>query len=320
MSRNIVSAVAFSLLFTCGITSFAAETLQDTLRATKIPTELFPESELGGKITSYAISSENPFLLAYYVDDGSGLLKPPLQVIRYDRGTGDLRRADLRDINALFQGTIPLDCLGSALQIREYRNIIYIDTHGGPSAGCVIMLSSTLAFKAALSGWLLGSIGADYLIVRGSEIHFMSVHPMHIEIFDVKRNQSTQAYPYKDDPQRRQFSRRLEPHISEQWCIEANAQCDPENFDTDLQGNVIVNEAERAFGFLAQFDAAGFGEAAEKKVKPRTVAYIFRERGSGMWEHREFEERRLQRLLSGMSFAELISRKPDLAFQSSRGK
>jgi hypothetical protein len=319
MSRSVVSGGVFFLLLACRIASFAAETLQDTLRATRVPTELFPESELGGKITSYAISSENPFLLAYYVDDGSGILKPPLHVIRYDRVTGDLRRADLRDINALFQGKLPLDCLGSALQIREHSDRIYIDTHDNPSAGCVIVLSSTLALEAALSGSLLGLIGADYAIVQGSEIHFMSVHPMHIEILDVKRNQSTQLYPYKDDPQRRQFSRLIEPHISEKWCIESNAQCDPGNFDTNLQGKVIVNDAAEAFGFLAQFDAVGFGDAAEKQVTPRTVAYIFRERG-GRWEHREFEGRQLQRLLSEMSFDEVIKKKPDLPFQSRRGK
>jgi hypothetical protein len=327
MLKNIVSGVTCLLFFACGIPSFAAETLQDALigactlcaRATRVPTELFSESELAGPITSYAISSENPFLLAYYVDDGSGILKLPLHVIRYDRGTGDLRRADLRDINALFQWKLPLDCLGSALQILEHRDLIYIDTHGGPSAGCVIVLSSTLAFKEALSGWLVGLIGADYAIVRGSEIHFMSVHPMHIEVLDLKRNRSTEVYPYRDDPQRRQFSRLIEPHISEKWCVESNAQCDPENFDTDLQDKVIVNETARAFGFLAQFDPGGFGDAAEKQVAPRTVAYIFRERG-GRWEHREFEGSQLQRLLGGTSFDELISKNPDFPFQSAHGK
>ena len=128
MSRKIVPSATFFLLFTCGLTSFAAETLQDTLRTAKIPTQQFPASELDGKLTSYAISNDDPFLLAYYIDDGSGLLQPPLHIIRYDRGTGELRRADLRDISALFQDEIPMGCLGSALNIREYRDTIYIGT------------------------------------------------------------------------------------------------------------------------------------------------------------------------------------------------
>src|SRR5262249_2825449 len=150
-------------------------------------------------------------------------------------------------------------------------------------------------------------------ILRRSEVHFTSVHPMHIAVFDVRRNQSTEIYPYKDDPQRHQFSRLLKPLISEKWCVENNAQCDPENFDTSLLGNVIVNKTFRVFGFQAQFDATGFGAAAEKQVPARTVAYIFRERG-GKWEHREFDVQQLQRLLGGMNLDELITKKPDLPF------
>ena len=142
----------------------------------------------------------------------------------------------------------------------------------------------------------------------------MSVAPMHIGAFDVKRNQSTEVYPYQDDPQRREFSRLIKPHISGKWCMEHNAECDPENFDTGLLGTVIVNETAKVFAFQAEFDAAGFGDAAEKQVPPRTVAYLFRERG-GKWEHREFQWQQFQRLLGGMSFEELIGKKPDLAFQ-----
>src|SRR5439155_392072 len=160
-------------------------------------------------------------------------------------------------------------CLGSALRIREHRGTIYVETHRGPSAGCVIVFSSRLTPKAAISGWLLGFMGG-YAILHRSEMHFMSVHPMHIEVFDLARNQSTEVYPYKDDPQRREFSRLLEPHISERWCRENNAECDPGNFTNDLRNDVIVNEAARVFGFEAQFDAEDFGPAAEKQVPPRT--------------------------------------------------
>lgn len=209
-----------------------------------------------------------------------------------------------------------MNCLGSALDIREYRDTIFIDTHDNPSAGCVIVLSSRLRFQAALSGWLLAVIGSDYAIVRRSEVHFMSIHPMHIEVFALKRNQSTEIYPYHDDPQRRQFSQLLKPLISEKWCLDYNAPCDPEDFDTDLAGKVIVNEAEKLFGLQARFDAAGFGPASAKQLPPRTIAYLFRER-DGQWEHREFNGQQLQRLLGTMSFDELIAQKPDLAFQHS---
>ena len=133
------------------------------------------------------------------------------------------------------------------------------------------------------------------------------------------RNQSAVVYPYRDDPQRNRFSQLLKPLISEKWCRENSAQCDSENFDTDLVGNVIVNEAAKLFGFLAQFDVSGLGPPAEKQLLPQKVAYIFRER-AGKWEHREFDAQQLRHLLGGMSFDELIAKKPDLAFQPSAGK
>jgi hypothetical protein len=139
------------LLCICETVS-SAQTLYDTLRAADVPIQSLPATELNAKITSYAISNGDPFLLAYYDDDGSGFLRPPLHVIRYSLAPADLRFTDLRDITALFRDEIHMDCLGSATVIREYGDTIYIDTHVNPSAGCLIMLSSKLDFKIALSG------------------------------------------------------------------------------------------------------------------------------------------------------------------------
>ena len=289
------------------------------LRAAKVPTDRFAALELSQRISSYAISKEEPFLLAYYTDDGSGWLNPPLHVIRYGRAAGDVRRTDLRDIQALFQGELHMDCLGSALRIREQREAIYIETHLNPSAGCVIVLSSGLSFRAALSGWLIGLL-PDYAIVRASEVHFMSVHPMHLGVFDLKQQRLTAVYPFEDDPLRRQFSRLIAPRISDQWCMQNNAQCAPDNFDVEIDGQAVVNEEKRAFGFQTTFDAGGFGDAAEKLVRPQSAAYIFRLRG-GVWEHRAFQPSQLQPLFGVTSIAELVSEKPDAAFgPANRGR
>lgn len=206
-----------------------------------------------------------------------------------------------------------MNCLGSALDIREHRGTIYLDTHINPSAGCLIVLSSNLDLKTALSGWLLGVIGSDYAILRRSEMHFMSVHPMHIAVYDLSRNQSVELYPYRGDPHRRQFSQLLKPLISQKWCMENNAQCDPGNFDTEVTGKVIVNETSRLFGFRAEFDARGFGPVPEKQVPAKAITYLFRERG-GIWEHREFDEQQLNRLLGGMTFDQWIAKAPEAAF------
>jgi len=305
--------VAVLLTLPCGTACLPAETLADVLRASTVPVRQFSGSDLAQKVTSYAVSNGNPFLLAYYVDDGSDLLQFPLRLIRFDRAKRDLRRADLRDVSVLFRDETLTTCLGSVLDIREYSDTVYIDIHKNPSAGCVIVLSSELKFKTALSGWLLGLVGADYAVLRRSEVHFMSVHPLHLAVLNVQQNQATEVYPYSGDPQRRQFSRLIEPRISKKWCMNHNAQCDPENFDADLSGKVIVNETANLFAFQVQFNVSGFGPAVEKQVPARTVTYVFRER-NGQWEHREFDVRQLQRLLGSMSLKDFVTQGSGKAF------
>lgn len=107
--------VAFSL----GIPP--SQTLRHTLQQANVPLDQFDAVELNEGITSFTLNNGDPFLLAYYTDDGSGLLKPPLHVIRYERSPRTLERADLRDVRASFQQNTPMDCLGSALSIREYH-------------------------------------------------------------------------------------------------------------------------------------------------------------------------------------------------------
>lgn len=308
-----VCGATIILLCTC-----SAETLEERLRASKVPTQQFSAEDLKAKLTSYGIPLESPFLLAYYVDNGSGFLEPPLRVIRYDRATGNLRRVDLPDIQASFWPgqPPPMHCLGSILALEFYRGFVYINTHINPSAGCVIILSESLKFKAAESGWTLGFIGAEYAIIKRSEVHFMSVFPLHIGVFDLKRNKATEVYPFPNDPQRRLFSRLIGPHISPKWCAQVAAQCDPQNFNV-FASKVIVNEDAHVFGFHAEFNAEGFGDAAVRNVRPRTVSYIFRER-NGAWEHREFDERQLQALLGGTSFEDLIGKRPEAAFPAWR--
>lgn len=100
MPRNIVLSALFLLLLT-GTVPLQAETLGNELRSANIPERLFSGSELTKKITSFAVANGDPYLLAYYDDDGSGILHLPLHVIRFDRKTRNLNRADLNGINAV---------------------------------------------------------------------------------------------------------------------------------------------------------------------------------------------------------------------------
>jgi hypothetical protein len=293
-------------------TVVAAETLGSVLRSRHVPTSQFSDSDLAAKITSWAASTDDePFLLAYYIDDGSVSLHAPLHVIRYDPASRTLRRTDL-----LGNGTARTDCLGSALEIGEQHGVIHIETHVTPSAVCLLLLSPQLALKTTLPGGLLGMVGEDYAIVQWGQIHFAAVHPMRIAVYDLRRDRLTEVYPSAQDIYRQQFSRELQSHMpSQDWCRTENAPCDPRNFDAELVGHVAVNEAAKVFGFVARYDAGGFGEEAAKQVQPMAVAYVYRLRGK-RWQRREFLPESLVALFGVETVGELVSQKPQAAFET----
>jgi hypothetical protein len=318
---------AVVLVFLPCVFAQSGETLGDVLGAAGIATSSFAAAELSGTITSYAVANGDPFLLAYYNDDGSGSLQWPLHVIRHARGALEAKLTELRDVTALFHDGLgatfaeahPSSCLGSVLEVHERSGYIFIGTHKNPSAGCVIVLSSDLQLRTAVSGRIVAFLSPNYALFRRSEVHFAPIHPMRIAALDLIQNRTVDLYPYSGDSQRSRFSADLTPLISKDWCMNYNSPCRPQYFDADLQGKLFINEKARVVAFQARFDAAGFGPTAEKRVPPRTVSYIFREKG-GRWEHREFGPGELERSFGRISFADLIKSKPDLVFQATRKK
>jgi hypothetical protein len=262
--------------------SLPGETLASVLTARNVAPTVLPEKDREQPITSFAVSSDDgPFLLAYYDDDGSGTLRPPLHVLRYDRQTKRLLRADLHGSPAQFHGfdevmsDIPNEtCLGSALQIYEKNGFIVIDTHINPSAGCILILTPDLKFSAALWGWTLGQIDGN-IIYELSMVHFASIHAARIAVYNARLKQRTLIYPAPSDPARKQFSNELKKHLpAREFCIQQNLPCDPANFSTDIQ-HVIVSNPDHSFAFEAQMTPEGFGTQAENLVAPQTASYKF---------------------------------------------
>jgi hypothetical protein len=305
VSIRVLSLISVVLL-SPGISS-AAETLEDRLAASAVPQAEFPLEELHARITSYAVSDGDPFLLAYFVDDGSNLLKPPLYVVRYSRATRELRRATL-------ESKASIDCIGSVLRIAERGDHVLIETHLGPSAGCILVLSRALAFRGAEGGSALGLLGSDWAIVQRSEIHFRPVEPLHISVLDLRSLRSVSVYPPASDPFRREYSSRLRRYLSEPWCRENNAGCDPAEFNVSPVGEIAVNASAPAFAFEARFDASGFGETAEQQAGTLRVIYVYRLKG-GAWEHREFSPAEMVSRFGVRTPAELVQSRLEAVFR-----
>lgn len=280
-TMRLSSAILLSAIL-CLAPALRAETLASLLTAHNVPTTVLPEKFREQPITSFAFSSDNgPFLLAYYDDDGSGTLPPLLHVLRYDRQTKRLIRADLQGSAMKFHGFddvisgIPDICLGSALNIHEKNGLILIDTHVSPSAGCIFILTSGFRFSATLFGWTLGQID-DNIIYEESMVHFAPIHPARVAIYNPRLRQRTLIYPAPADSARELFSAQLRKYMPpREYCAHQNIPCDPSEFSTDLQ-DLTVNESDRSFTFQIQMTPENFGEQAERSVPSQAVQYKFR--------------------------------------------
>ena len=134
-----------------------AQTLAEVLKEHAISIGSSPVENFGNRITSFAVLDDaTNFMIAYYIDDSSGRLRPPLFVARYAKQARKWDTAALSDAKAPWRGS-QVACLGSALAIRQVVGFLFIDTHISPSAGCVLVLSKDLRFKKALYGWYLAS-------------------------------------------------------------------------------------------------------------------------------------------------------------------
>jgi len=171
----------------------ANPTLGSILEQHHVPASAFSAQALQGRITSWAVSrNDEPLLLTWYDDDGSGELHEPLHVLRYMKEKGlqgtDIRgNADKFSLSG-FTTSTPRICLGSALSIEQLARRILIETHIGPSAGCVLILREDMSIQAVVSGWMLGILGDD-LVVHEGEVHFASSHEGRLGAFNVARNE-----------------------------------------------------------------------------------------------------------------------------------
>jgi hypothetical protein len=156
-------------------------------------------------------------------------------------------------------------------------------------------------------------VGEDLAVVEESEGHFAVQH-MRIAVYDLRREQLTEVYPPAQDAYRQQFTRALQAHMPDQeWCRIQNVPCDPHDFNSELDGKVVVNEAAKVFGFVARYDAGCYGEETARQVPPLAVAYVYRLH-DGRWEHRAFPPERLSALFGVETVDDLVSRKPQAPF------
>ncbi len=258
----------------------ANDTLRQALAAKHLPTDAAKLANFDKSITSWAeLDDANQYVIAYYLEDGTDELNPPLFVDRYDRKRAEWKSASFPDAHT--NSAEPGDNFyGSVLRVGTLGRRFFLDTHMNPSAGCLLVLSPDLKLEASLSGWFERMLGEDTLIYQRSQMHFAPVHRAEIALYDLRTRRDMTLFPRKPDSAiRRARTAQLAEFYkaNKEWCKENDDPCDPENFDSALQEEVATNEAEAAIAFLISYEQIQLVAGdVQKPSGPKDVLYVYR--------------------------------------------
>jgi len=275
-----------------GADTACSETLRQALAAKNLPISAVRLENLDKNVTSGAVlDDESQFLIAYYIDDGTSALNPPLYLERFDRKQGSWKGATVEKAETRWQD-MDVPCLGSIMSVTAVGDRFFFDTHINPSAGCMLIISSDLKLEACLYGWLVGRLGPATVIYHRSQIHFAPVHPAEIALHDLRTKRDVTLFPPRPESTIRQArTEKLQSFYkgNQEWCNKNNDPCDSACFDSALEGPVATNEKEQALAFLISYEQIQLVQGeVQKPDGPKDVLYVYRRvEEEGKMEYRE---------------------------------
>jgi hypothetical protein len=267
------------LLGLLGVPSSCAQTLRDAMAQRQIPLAEVNLANLDQKITSGAeLDDASQFVIAYYLDDSSALLKPPLYIHRFDRKSATWQSGVLGEA-AAGESQIASPCFGAVLDIIPLDDQLILETHINPSAGCILIVSKDLKLLSELNGWVLGHFDDATIFYHRSQVHFATVHPAEIAAYNEKSKREFTLFPPKpDSPVRARLAAELREFFRthRDYCRKANDPCDPETFDSEVKEKVALDEREHAAAFAVSYELQGYGQDENKPSGPPRVIYVYR--------------------------------------------
>lgn len=267
------------------------KTLRQVLSSDQMPVDAPSLQNLGKVITSGAeLNTQNEFVIAYYISDGTETLNPPIYIDAYDRETQKWKSGTIESADAKREGA-DNECFGSVLSISALPAGYALETHINPSAGCELILSRELEFKTSLYGWIVGHFGDGGILYHRSQVHFATVHPAEIALYDAATGKDQTIFPRKPfQAVRLEISKQLQEFFQAHadYCRKADDPCDPESFDSELKGEVVTDDREHAVAFEISYELQGYGQDENKPGGPADVVYIYRHVNDGAkMEYRE---------------------------------
>ena len=259
-------------------------TLREVLAADGLTAANRTLPNLDKRITSgESLNDSARYVVAYYLDNGTGVRSSPMFIDVYDRKVRTWKSAVVTgngfQINAAGSPMSGELCLGSVLGIEASAESFFLDTHINPSAGCLLILSQDLKTRAALFGWYLARFSDDSVVYQRGEVHFAPVHPVELALYNWRTGREVALFPRKPfQAVRLAHILRLREFFStrEEWCKTNNDPCDPEQMDSSLVGDVATNDSEHVLAFMISYQQIQVTKDAQKPSGPANVVYVIR--------------------------------------------
>jgi hypothetical protein len=282
MQRAALACLFVGFLFLGYAAGDQDQTLAEVLKQSSIPLPPGSVPHVNAPITSYAtLNNDQEFLIAYYLVAPRNELRFPLFLTRFDKQVGKWQHASITDL----KGKIPqetehgveVDCIGSVLSVEGNSKWYYLTLHWNPSAGCLVILQHNLTVSQTLTGGTAAFFKSGMLVYSGNMVHFASVHPETLHLYNPLTHTSQQLYPQMNDPFRDAFSTRLEKVIDQKKCAENNWSCEPGDFTTDIKYPIEVNDETNALAFRIDFETEGIltRKEAESSGKWNDDQYVY---------------------------------------------
>ena len=108
----------------------------------------------------------------------------------------------------------------------------------------------------------MATLADGRIVYQRNQVHFASVHPVALALFDPRRPGNVPVYPRKPyQAIRSAHIARMRATYTEAWCNARNHPCDPEVFDEDVNSDVLANARGDALAFVMAWDnTAGWSD------------------------------------------------------------
>ncbi|HEV2448634.1 MAG TPA: hypothetical protein VGS58_22025, partial [Candidatus Sulfopaludibacter sp.] len=147
----------------------SAETLREFLKANAIPATSFSKAELDEEVNG-ASGARNQSVMAVYVRIKDDAVTGDPRVVRFDKNSGTVQRAEVKPENEDM-------CCGSPDGIELMGDFAVLSFHINPDAETMLVVGKDLKLATTLYGFDVREVGPGQVVFIENMVHFAPVHP-----------------------------------------------------------------------------------------------------------------------------------------------